>query len=270
METKGGGWTLIQRRKIGLTSFNRDWKQYKNGFGSIRGDFWLGNDHIFRLTRQPSSLRIEMEVRRNTLCPSEKTRRVKPKQKDAKSKSKCLLGTACDPSLSQSGPSLSSNAGLAGAEALRRVRLLRRGQRAEQLQALPRQLQRQRRGLAALPQQHQLQHRQQGQRQVRGRLRVPAQRYGPERATREYVTRYAFPPPPPPQPTKKKKKTFLIHLPGGYWYNCCTDSNLNGAFHRYGQHITKNPDGITWYGWHGSNYSLKKVEMKVRPVDFQL
>lgn len=57
-------------------------------------------------------------------------------------------------------------------------------------------------------------------------------------------------------------------LPGGYWYNCCTDSNLNGVFYRYGEH-SKKTDGITWYGWHGSHYSLKKVEMKVRPVGFQ-
>lgn len=62
MENNGGGWTVIQRRKIGLTSFNHDWKQYKNGFGTIRGDFWLGNEHIFRLTRQPTVLRIEMEA----------------------------------------------------------------------------------------------------------------------------------------------------------------------------------------------------------------
>lgn len=62
MENNGGGWTVIQRRKIGLTSFNRDWKQYKNGFGTIRGDFWLGNEQIFRLTRQPTVLRIEMEA----------------------------------------------------------------------------------------------------------------------------------------------------------------------------------------------------------------
>lgn len=62
MENNGGGWTVIQRRKIGLTSFNRDWKQYKNGFGTIRGDFWLGNEHIFRMTRQPTVLRIEMEA----------------------------------------------------------------------------------------------------------------------------------------------------------------------------------------------------------------
>ncbi|MGH0179541.1 UNVERIFIED_CONTAM: hypothetical protein FKN15_012609 [Acipenser sinensis] len=61
METNGGGWTVIQRRKVGLTSFNRDWKQYKDGFGNIRGDFWLGNEHIFRLTRQPTVLRIDME-----------------------------------------------------------------------------------------------------------------------------------------------------------------------------------------------------------------
>ncbi|RXN12609.1 angiopoietin-related 7-like protein [Labeo rohita] len=54
---------------------------------------------------------------------------------------------------------------------------------------------------------------------------------------------------------------------GGYWYNCCTDSNLNGVFYRHGLH-TKNTDGISWYGWHGPNYSLKRVEMKIRPQTF--
>ncbi|XP_047280386.1 angiopoietin-related protein 7 isoform X2 [Homo sapiens] len=62
METSGGGWTIIQRRKSGLVSFYRDWKQYKQGFGSIRGDFWLGNEHIHRLSRQPTRLRVEMEL----------------------------------------------------------------------------------------------------------------------------------------------------------------------------------------------------------------
>lgn len=62
MEMVGGGWTVIQRRKSGLVSFYRDWKQYKQGFGSIRGDFWLGNEHIHRLSRRPTRLRVEMEV----------------------------------------------------------------------------------------------------------------------------------------------------------------------------------------------------------------
>lgn len=65
METAGGGWTIIQRRKSGLVSFHRDWKQYKQGFGSIRGDFWLGNEHIHRLSRRPSRLRVELEVSRS-------------------------------------------------------------------------------------------------------------------------------------------------------------------------------------------------------------
>lgn len=62
METDGGGWTVIQRRKVGLTSFNRDWKQYKEGFGNIKGDFWLGNENIYRLSRRPTVLRVELEV----------------------------------------------------------------------------------------------------------------------------------------------------------------------------------------------------------------
>lgn len=62
METDGGGWTVIQRRKVGLTSFNRDWKQYREGFGNIRGDFWLGNENIYRLSRRPTVLRVELEV----------------------------------------------------------------------------------------------------------------------------------------------------------------------------------------------------------------
>lgn len=62
METLGGGWTTIQRRKSGLVSFYRDWKQYKEGFGSVRGDFWLGNENIHRLSRQPTRLRVELEV----------------------------------------------------------------------------------------------------------------------------------------------------------------------------------------------------------------
>lgn len=60
----------------------------------------------------------------------------------------------------------------------------------------------------------------------------------------------------------------LSLAPGGYWYNCCTDSNLNGVYYRQGEH-DKHLDGITWYGWHGASYSLKRVEMKIRPEDFK-
>ncbi|KAM6982060.1 angiopoietin-related protein 7 [Tautogolabrus adspersus] len=181
METNGGGWTLIQRRKVGLTSFNREWKQYKTGFGSIRGDFWLGNDHIFRLTRQPSVLRIEMEDWEGQTRYAEY--------------GFFNVGNELN-SYKLFIANYSGNAG----DSLR------------------------------------------------------------------YHNNTNF-------STIHKDNDKCVDdcaslRKGGYWYNCCTDSNLNGVFYRYGEH-TKSSDGITWYGWHGSNYSLKKVEMKVRPVGFQ-
>ncbi|XP_068611427.1 fibrinogen-like 2a [Brachionichthys hirsutus] len=62
MESFGGGWTVIQQRLDGSVSFNRTWTEYKKGFGNLRGEFWLGNDHIHLLTKAKDMvLRIELE-----------------------------------------------------------------------------------------------------------------------------------------------------------------------------------------------------------------
>ena len=62
MVTDGGGWTVIQRRVNGSVDFYRDWTSYKHGFGSLSGEFWLGNKNIHRLTSSGNSvLRIELE-----------------------------------------------------------------------------------------------------------------------------------------------------------------------------------------------------------------
>ena len=49
--TDGGGWIVIQRRTNGNTNFYRGWEDYKNGFGEMDGDFWLGNEKISTITR---------------------------------------------------------------------------------------------------------------------------------------------------------------------------------------------------------------------------
>ncbi|KAJ8371095.1 hypothetical protein SKAU_G00111230 [Synaphobranchus kaupii] len=182
MESNGGGWTVIQRRKVGLTSFDRDWKQYKKGFGAIRGDFWLGNENIFRLTRQPTVLRIELEDWEGETRYAE------------------YQHFTLSNELNSYKLFISSYSGNAGQDSLR------------------------------------------------------------------YHNNTNF-------STKNKDNDKCVDdcaqlRKGGYWYNCCTDSNLNGVFYRYGEHI-RNTDGITWYGWHGPNYSLKRVEMKIRPQNFQ-
>ncbi|XP_007895968.1 angiopoietin-related protein 7 [Callorhinchus milii] len=182
METNGGGWTIIQRRKVGLTSFDRDWKMYKRGFGNNRGDFWLGNEHIFRLTRQPSMLRIDMEDWKGETRYAE------------------YSYFSISNEMNSYRSMIGHYNGTAGRDSLR------------------------------------------------------------------YHNNTAF-------STKDKDNDKCVddcsHLrKGGYWYNCCTDSNLNGVYYREGDHTGK-AEGITWYGWHGSSYSLKQVEMKIRPQNFK-
>jgi hypothetical protein len=43
-------------------NFNRDWADYKNGFGDPAKEFWMGNENIYMLTNNEDyALRIELE-----------------------------------------------------------------------------------------------------------------------------------------------------------------------------------------------------------------
>ncbi|XP_071836895.1 fibrinogen-like protein A [Apostichopus japonicus] len=58
----GGGWTVFQRRLDGSVEFYRDWDEYRDGFGFLNKEFWLGNDKISLLTNQKDyMLRIDLK-----------------------------------------------------------------------------------------------------------------------------------------------------------------------------------------------------------------
>ena len=53
MDDGPGGWTVIQRRQpscLPADLFYKNWSEYKEGFGDLRSEFWLGLDAIHSLT----------------------------------------------------------------------------------------------------------------------------------------------------------------------------------------------------------------------------
>ena len=50
---------------------------------------------------------------------------------------------------------------------------------------------------------------------------------------------------------------------GAWWYSACHACNLNGQY--LNGVVESHADGVIWYDWKGLYYSLKSVEMKVRP-----
>ncbi|XP_035002822.1 angiopoietin-related protein 5-like [Hippoglossus stenolepis] len=46
-----GGWMVFQRRSGGEVSFDRKWAAYKNGFGNLTHDHWLGLQKVFTVTK---------------------------------------------------------------------------------------------------------------------------------------------------------------------------------------------------------------------------
>ncbi|OWF41792.1 Angiopoietin-related protein 7 [Mizuhopecten yessoensis] len=61
MDTPGGPWTVIQNRYDGSVDFMRSWTEYKEGFGYLHGEFWLGMEPIRSLLELRQSLRITLE-----------------------------------------------------------------------------------------------------------------------------------------------------------------------------------------------------------------
>ncbi|XP_068150529.1 fibroleukin-like [Drosophila tropicalis] len=62
----GSGWILIQRRVNGEVDFNRNWQEYKFGFGNLNSSFFVGLEFLHLMTRiQAYELYIEITDKNN-------------------------------------------------------------------------------------------------------------------------------------------------------------------------------------------------------------
>ncbi|XP_071803933.1 uncharacterized protein [Asterias amurensis] len=56
------GWIVIQRRYDGSVNFKRSLADYKDGFGSMDGEFWLGNEILHKLTDAEGNWTIRVDL----------------------------------------------------------------------------------------------------------------------------------------------------------------------------------------------------------------
>ena len=72
MTLPGGGWTVIQRRVSNAESFDRNWIDYKNGFGDLTANHWLGLDKIHDIVSKPNTV-FELYIYLQSVIPSDPT-----------------------------------------------------------------------------------------------------------------------------------------------------------------------------------------------------
>uniref|UniRef100_A0A3P9MGP5 Angiopoietin-1 n=1 Tax=Oryzias latipes TaxID=8090 RepID=A0A3P9MGP5_ORYLA len=182
METAGGGWTVMQRREDGSVDFQRTWKEYKMGFGSVSSEHWLGNEFVYQLTSQRQHvLRVEL-----TDWDGHRAFSLYDRFQIGSEKQNYRLF-------------LKSHSGTAGRQSSLVV-------------------------------------------------------HGADFSTKDMDHDNCI------------CKCALM-LTGGWWFDACGPSNLNGMYFTRGQHIGK-LNGIKWHYFKGPSYSLRGTAMMIRPLDF--
>nr|XP_023667823.1 angiopoietin-1 [Paramormyrops kingsleyae] len=182
MEAAGGGWTVIQHREDGSLDFQKMWKEYKMGFGSVSGEHWLGNEFVFLLTNQRQySLRVElMDWDGRQAFSQYDSFRLENEKLNYR-----LF--------------LKSHSGTAGRQSSMVV-------------------------------------------------------HGADFSTKDLDNDNCM-------------CKCAVMLTGGWWFDACGPSNLNGMYYNKGQHVGK-LNGIKWHYFKGPSYSLRATTMMIRPSDF--
>ena len=61
--TPPGGWIIFQRRIDGSVDFYRNWADYKEGFGDLNGNFWLGLEKLHQLAAPGKGAKLRVDLK---------------------------------------------------------------------------------------------------------------------------------------------------------------------------------------------------------------
>jgi len=57
-----GGWILIHQNLDDSLSFNKTWSEYRNGFGSLPGNYWMGLENVRAVISLAQTFHLRVEV----------------------------------------------------------------------------------------------------------------------------------------------------------------------------------------------------------------
>ena len=63
MVTDGGGWIVFQRRIDASVDFYLGWDDYRNGFGDLNGNFWLGLENLHKLASPGKGAMLRVDLK---------------------------------------------------------------------------------------------------------------------------------------------------------------------------------------------------------------
>ncbi|XP_011186659.2 angiopoietin-related protein 1 isoform X2 [Zeugodacus cucurbitae] len=67
-DVASGGWLVILRRRSTSVNFNRSWHDYKEGFGDLTGNYWIGLETLHALTSScQQELYVQMKASNGTV-----------------------------------------------------------------------------------------------------------------------------------------------------------------------------------------------------------
>ena len=56
------GWIIFQQRIDTTITWNRNWTDYRDDFGSLGGNYWMGNEKVHLLTSAGTNYRLRIEM----------------------------------------------------------------------------------------------------------------------------------------------------------------------------------------------------------------